>query len=86
MASNKTLRAVWLTAVDNSFFLSTLLKFARDWFLERLKLVADDVLTEDERAARNSRRCNRVKTFSSAEVDTANHLQGVLKRGVQVTH
>lgn len=52
--------------------------------MERLKLVADDVLTQDEREARNSRRCNTKRIISSAEIETANHLLAVLKRGVQV--
>jgi hypothetical protein len=60
-------------------------QFARDWFFERLQLVAEDILTSDEREERSRRRIYNTHVDPlSVDEESANHLRGVLSRGIQV--
>jgi hypothetical protein len=60
----------------------------RDWFLERLKLVLDDVLTMDEINERNQRnsKTGLVSALSSDETAAAQQLMALLQRGIQILH
>ena len=61
----------------------------RDWFLERLQLIAHDILTAVEREEKDKRRWNNMGPLSpsmltNAEMASANHLEEVLTQGIQV--
>lgn len=65
-------------------------KMERDWFLERLQLVAQDILTAAEREEKERRKWTYVTLrgtqLSNEEVGAANHMAEVLTQGVQVSH
>ncbi len=59
-------------------------KFTRDWFLTRLRLLADDILVEQERMARKYKIWEKARQLNPAETESVAKLQGLLERGVQV--
>ena len=63
-------------------------KMERDWFLERLQLVAQDILTVAEREEKERRKWFNLyaspAAVSPAEVTAANHMAEVLAQGVQI--
>ena len=58
----------------------------RDWFLERLQLVADDILTIAEREEKDKRKLATSEPLSltSDDIAAANHMSEVLSQGIQV--
>jgi hypothetical protein len=75
-----------LIATERTISLELPSKFARDWFFERLNLIADDILTEDEKEERRARKIHNNAQLNEQEKEAAQHLVGVLARGVQVLH
>ena len=63
-------------------------KMERDWFLERLQLVAQDILTVAEREEKERRKWTALYTSVAAvppaEMTAANHMAEVLAQGVQI--
>ena len=59
-------------------------KFTRDWFLERILLISDDVKSPEERKAIESRRWGPNPKMSPPDVSVAKHVMSLLLRGVQV--
>lgn len=63
-------------------------KMERDWFLERLQLVAQDILTVAEREEKERRKWANMYSspseLSGEEVTTANHMGEVLTQGIQI--
>ena len=61
----------------------------RDWFLERLQLIAHDILTVGEREEKEKRRWTNIgpqglSALSENEVSASLHLEEVLTQGIQV--
>ena len=61
----------------------------RDWFLERLQLIAHDILTVGEREEKEKRRWTNIgpqglSALSENEVTASLHLEEVLTQGIQV--
>ena len=61
----------------------------RDWFLERLQLIAHDILTVGEREEKEKRRWTNIgpqglSARSENEVTASLHLEEVLTQGIQV--
>lgn len=76
-----------LIATEGTLSLELPSKFARDWFFERLQLVADDILTSDEREERAARRIEAPgRPMSPTESEISHQLGQLLARGVQVMH
>ena len=63
-------------------------KMERDWFLERLQLVAMDILTVAERDEKERKKWTNVYSnqseLSGEEVTAANHMAEVLTQGIQI--
>lgn len=59
-------------------------KFTRDWFLERILLIADDVKSPEERTAIEMRRWGPNPRMNPADIGVAKHVMGLLMRGIQV--
>ena len=59
-------------------------QFTRDWFLTRFRLLAEDILVEQERASRQYRIWDKGWQLNSSETEAVAKLQGLLERGVQV--
>lgn len=64
---------------------------SRDWFLERLRLLADDMMSKSEIEARTFRmsqiRSKQIKIYSDYtedEIESNNQLKELLLRGIQV--
>lgn len=55
---------------------------ARDWFVERLRLLRDDVLSENDKRSRNILATINVR--DKTDIDAAHTMSGILKRGIQV--
>ena len=62
----------------------------RDWLLERLRLVLEDVLSTEEISERRSRsrryNHNVLATLSTDEMSAATQMMALLKRGIQILH
>jgi hypothetical protein len=63
------------------FFFS---QFTRDWFLTRFRLLADDILVEQERQTRQYKIWERARQLTPTETQAVAKLQGLLERGIQV--
>jgi len=59
-------------------------EFARDWFLERLRLIQEDVMTVEEKAERNRINAIKQRPLLPVEIESARRLIGVLRRGIQI--
>jgi hypothetical protein len=60
-------------------------KLERDWFYERLQLVAQDILTDGEKAEKAKWSLKADVPLSAEEKNAAAHLRNVLSQGVQVS-
>lgn len=63
----------------------------RDWFLERLQLIAHDILTVGEREEKEKRRWTNIgpqglSALSENEITASVHLENVLISGIQVNY
>lgn len=61
----------------------------RDWFLERLQLIAHDILTVEEREEKEKRRWTHLgplglSALTQNEMASASHLEKILLMGIQV--
>ena len=61
-------------------------QFACDWFHERLALVADDILTEEERRDKANQLFSPKSTMEAVDPAVVDHLSTVLVKGVQVKY
>jgi len=61
-------------------------KFTRDWFLTRFRLLAEDILVDQEREVRKYKIWEKVRQLNPIEVQSVAKLQGLLERGIQVLH
>ena len=61
-------------------------QFTRDWFLVRFRLLAEDILVEQERMVRRYKIWEQYRQLNATEVPLVSQLQTLLERGVQVTH
>ena len=63
-------------------------KGVRDWFLDRFRLVLEDVLTPEEVAEREqrARKHGLLATLSPEESNAATQMLALLKRGIQILH
>lgn len=61
-------------------------QFTRDWFLTRFRLLADDILVEQEKRIRKYKFWENSKHLSAAEAGGVDHLAQLLAAGVQVNH
>ena len=59
-------------------------EFTRDWFLERLKLIQEDVMSVEEKEERNRIMATKVRPLTPLEIESARRLIGVLRRGIQI--
>jgi hypothetical protein len=62
------------------------MQFTRDWFLTRFRLLADDILVEQERQARRFKIWERARQLNPTETQAVAKLQGLLERGIQVSY
>jgi hypothetical protein len=63
------------------------IKFARDWFLERLNLAAEDMLSPEEYNLRLMGRINQVirsTELTQAQTTEIINFESILRRGLQV--
>lgn len=58
-------------------------KFTRDWFYERFQLLIDDISMAEEKKQRRFKVSNPMG-IGNDHINTANHLKGLLARGIQV--
>mmetsp|Transcript_6955 Transcript_6955/g.11767 ORF Transcript_6955/g.11767 Transcript_6955/m.11767 type:complete len:314 (-) Transcript_6955:598-1539(-) len=61
-------------------------KFTRDWFLTRFRLLAEDILVDQERQSRRFKVWEKARQLSPVETQEVAQLQSLLERGVQVLH
>lgn len=61
-------------------------KFTRDWFLVRFRLLAEDILVEQERLNRKYKIWENYRQLNSVEIQYVSQLQALLDRGIQVSH
>eukprot|EP00601_Ochromonadales_sp_CCMP2298_P001133 CAMPEP_0173194082 /NCGR_PEP_ID=MMETSP1141-20130122/14311_1 /TAXON_ID=483371 /ORGANISM="non described non described, Strain CCMP2298" /LENGTH=237 /DNA_ID=CAMNT_0014118479 /DNA_START=515 /DNA_END=1228 /DNA_ORIENTATION=+ len=61
-------------------------KFTRDWFLVRFRLLAEDILVEQEKAVREFKIWEKHRLLSQVETTAVAKLQALLERGVKVLH
>lgn len=62
------------------------LQFTRDWFLTRFRLLAEDILVDQERLSRRFKIWERARQLNPVETQSVAKLQGLLERGIQVLH
>lgn len=61
------------------------LQFTRDWFLKRFRLLANDILVDQERANRKFKLDN-MRILNENEISKVHDLEALLIRGVQVQY
>lgn len=61
-------------------------QFTRDWFLTRFRLLAEDILVDQERLSRRFKIWERARQLNPVETQSVAKLQGLLERGIQVLH
>jgi len=61
-------------------------KFTRDWFLARFRLLAEDILVEQEKRMRKYKLWENSKHLSQIELSGVDHLKTLLEGGIQVMH
>jgi hypothetical protein len=64
----------------------TLMKFTRDWFLTRFRLLAEDILVDQERMTRKFKIWEKARQLTAEETQSVAKLQALLDRGIQVKH
>jgi hypothetical protein len=60
-------------------------EFTRDWFLERLRLVQEDVMTIEEKTERNRVLAMKGSSIGHVEIESARKLIGQLRNGIKIT-
>lgn len=76
-----------LVASENTLCLQLPSEFSRDWFLERIRLLCDDILTANERSLRESiswTKMNNRLVFKDSFTEIARTTQELLEKGVAV--
>ena len=61
-------------------------QFTRDWFLTRFRLLAEDILVDQERYTRKYKIWEKARQLNPDETQSVGKLQALLERGVQVLH
>lgn len=62
------------------------MQFTRDWFLTRFRLLADDILVEQEKRIRRYKFWENSRHLTQLEVDGVDNLRVLLEGGIQVMH
>jgi len=61
-------------------------KFTRDWFIQRFRLLAEDILVEQEKKIRKYKIWEHFRQLTPSETQLVNNLQSILERGVELLH
>jgi len=63
-------------------------QFTRDWFLERFRILVDDILLDEEKSVRNFQKfcVHDTELLTNQQIEAATNLVSVLQRGVQILH